>query len=143
MSIARISAGRNFEIVTCSRDMTVEQAIGLLTERRIGAMPVLDEDGRIVGVFSERDVIGCLKVHGGKALTLTMAEVMTSPAVTVSPDTSENQALALMTRRRIRHLPVVDNGRMVDFLSIGDLVKARIDEIESEARALRDYIHSA
>ncbi|AKM11218.1 CBS domain-containing protein [Croceicoccus naphthovorans] len=143
MSIARIISGRNVDIVTCREDTLVREAIRLLTERRIGAMPVVDGEGRVVGVFSERDVIRCLEVHGAEALDLNMAKVMTSPAVTVSADTSENQALALMTRRRIRHLPVVDGQRMVDFVSIGDLVKARIDEIESEAQALRDYIHSA
>jgi len=142
MSIARITAGRKFDIVTCSKETLVSDAVELLTERRIGAMPVTDEAGKVLGVFSERDVIRCLKVHGGEALNLRMEAVMTSPAVTVSPDTSENQALALMTRRRIRHLPVVEDGKMVDFVSIGDLVKARIDEIETEAQALRDYIHS-
>ena len=142
MSIAKIIAGRDFEIVTCKAATTVSEAVELLTERRIGAMPVTDEEGRVIGIFSERDVIRCLKVHGGKALDLDMEQVMTSPAVTVTSDTSENQALALMTRRRIRHLPVVDNGRMVDFVSIGDLVKSRIDSIESEAQAMREYIHS-
>jgi len=143
MSIARITARQDFEIVTCTKGKTVAEAVELLTERRIGAMPVVDDDGKVVGIFSERDVIRCLRVNGAEALSLTMADVMTSPAVTVSPDTSENQALALMTRRRIRHLPVVENGKMVGFVSIGDLVKARIDEIETEAQALRDYIHSA
>lgn len=142
MSIARITARRDFDIVSCTESTSVAEAVELLSERRIGAMPVVDEAGKVIGVFSERDVIRCLKVHGGETLSLTMKKVMTSPAVTVSPDTSENQALALMTRRRIRHLPVVDNGEMVDFVSIGDLVKARIDEIETEAQALRDYIHS-
>ena len=143
MSIARIIAKRDFAIVSCREDMSVSEAVALLSERRIGAMPVLDEGGRVIGVFSERDVIKCLQVNGADSLNLKMSDVMTSPAVTVSPDTSDNQALALMTRRRIRHLPVVENGQMVDFVSIGDLVKARIDEIESEAQALRDYIHSA
>ncbi|MDR7102158.1 CBS domain-containing protein [Croceicoccus sp. BE223] len=143
MSIARIVAGRNHEITTCTEQTSVKDAVALLTEKRIGAMPVVDASGKVVGIFSERDVIRCLNVHGGEALDLTMDKVMTSPAVTVTRDTSENQALALMTRRRIRHLPVVENGNMVSFLSIGDLVKARIDEIESEAKALRDYIHSA
>lgn len=143
MSIARIVAGRNHEITTCTEQTSVREAVALLTEKRIGAMPVIDASGKVVGIFSERDVIRCLNVHGGEALDLTMDKVMTSPAVTVTRDTSENQALALMTRRRIRHLPVVENGNMVSFLSIGDLVKARIDEIESEAKALRDYIHSA
>ncbi|RVQ67741.1 CBS domain-containing protein [Croceicoccus ponticola] len=143
MSIARIIASRKGEIITCSQDTTMADAVELLTERRIGAMPVTDPDGRVVGIFSERDVIRCLKVHGGDALALKLDAVMTSPAVTVTADTSENQALALMTRRRIRHLPVVENDRMVGFVSIGDLVKARIDEIEHEAKALRDYIYSA
>lgn len=143
MSIARIIANHDFEVVTCRETDTVRDAVALLTERRIGAMPVLGSDGRVVGIFSERDVIRCLQIHGTGTLDLTMDAVMTSPAVTVSPDTSENQALALMTRRRIRHLPVVENGEMVGFVSIGDLVKARIDEIESEAQALRDYIHNA
>ena len=142
MSIAKIIAGREFEIVSCKAATKVREAVGLLTERRIGAMPVTDDEGRVIGVFSERDVIRCLNVHGGAALDLDMEQVMTSPAVTVSSDTSENQALALMTRRRIRHLPVVDDGRMVDFVSIGDLVKSRIDSIESEAQAMREYIHS-
>lgn len=143
MSIAKIIAGRDGDVVTCRADHLVSEAIALLTERRIGAMPVTDADGAVVGIFSERDVIGCLQARGADALGLPIADAMTSPAVTVGPETSENQALALMTRRRIRHLPVVEDGRMIGFVSIGDLVKARIDEIEGEARALRDYIHSA
>lgn len=143
MSIARIIAGHDFEVVTCNEQTSVREAVELLSERRIGAMPIVDTDGRVVGIFSERDVIRCLKAHGGDALNLRMEAVMTTPAVTVSPDTSDNQALALMTRRRIRHLPVVEGGRMVGFVSIGDLVKARIDDIESEAQALRDYIQTA
>ncbi len=143
MSIARIIAGRKHDITTCTEQTSMKEAVAMLTERRIGAMPVVDESGKVVGIFSERDVIQCLHAHGADALNLTMDKVMTSPAVTVNRDTSENQALALMTRRRIRHLPVVEDGTMVSFVSIGDLVKSRIDEIESEAQALRDYIHSA
>lgn len=143
MSIGRIIAGRDQQVVTCREEHSVAQAIALLNERRIGAMPVTDSEGTVVGIFSERDVIGCLQANGAAALDLRIGDAMTSPAVTVGAETSENQALALMTRRRIRHLPVVDNGRMIGFVSIGDLVKARIDEIEGEARALREYIHSA
>ena len=143
MTIARIIAKHDFEVVTCTAQTSVREAVTLLTEKRIGAMPIIGESGEVIGIFSERDVIRCLNVHGAAALELKMEAVMTSPAVTVSPDTSENQSLALMTRRRIRHLPVVEEGRMVGLVSIGDLVKARIDEIETEAQALRDYIHSA
>ncbi|GGD60220.1 CBS domain-containing protein [Croceicoccus mobilis] len=143
MSIAAIIETRDEGIVTCRPDHSVAEAITLLTGRRIGAMPVVDETGAVEGVFSERDVIRCLQTMGADALNAPVSDAMTSPAVTVGPEMSELEALALMTRRRIRHLPVVDNGRLVDFVSIGDLVKARIDTIEAEANAMRAYIRSA
>ena len=143
MSIARIIEQRDITVVTCRCDDTVAAAVALLTEKRIGAMPVVDADGAVLGIFSERDVIRCLNKHGAEALSAKVEEAMTAPAITVEPDTSENQALALMTRRRFRHLPVVANGRMIDFVSIGDLVKLRIDQIESEATAMRDYLRNA
>ena len=94
-------------------------------------------------MFSERDVLYALKAHGAAALDMKVREVMTAPVISVSLDDSVLDALALMTRRRIRHLPVVDQGRMVGFISIGDLVKYRIDRIEAEAAAMRDYIQSS
>lgn len=143
MTIARLIEGRSLTtIVTCDADASVRDAIALLAERRIGAMPVL-ENGKIVGVFSERDVIYQLQAQGPAMLDHKMRDVMTSPAVTVEPDTSVLAALSLMTRRRIRHLPVVRNGEMLSLVSIGDLVKYRIERIESEAEALRTYIQTA
>lgn len=143
MSIAMIISGREREVICCKADDTVRNAIAVLSERRIGAMPVVDNAGNVLGIFSERDVIRCLHVSGAEALDEPVSEAMTAPVVTVGPDTSENQALAMMTRRRIRHLPVIDGEKMVDFVSIGDLVKSRIDSIEAEANAMRDYIRSA
>lgn len=116
--------------------------MALLAERRIGALPVL-RDGSVVGMFSERDVIYQLRDNGPDVLDRAVGEVMTSPAVTVDPDTEIIAALALMTRRRIRHLPVVRGGRMIGLVSIGDLVKHRIEKVESEAEAMRSYIQSA
>jgi len=113
-----------------------------LAERRIGALPVL-QDGTVAGIFSERDVIYKLRELGPEVLDRQVGEVMTAPAVTVDPETEVLAALSLMTKRRIRHLPVMDRGRMVGFVSIGDLVKYRIDRIESEAEALRTYIQTA
>lgn len=143
MTIARIIAMRpSAEIITCGAEMTVREAIALLAEKRIGALPVCEGDA-VIGIFSERDVIYCLATAGAVALDKPVREVMTSPAITVAPDTEVLTALALMTRRRVRHLPVTEGGRAVGFISIGDLVKHRIDRIEADAEAMRAYIQTA
>jgi CBS domain-containing protein len=105
-------------------------------------LPVVDGE-RIVGIFSERDVIYGLAAHGPAMLDKTVGDVMTSPAITVTVDTPVLSALSLMTRRRIRHLPVAEGDRLAGFVSIGDLVKYRIEMIEAEANAMRDYIQTA
>jgi CBS domain-containing protein len=142
MSVARIIAQRQTgEIVTCDAATPLRDAVALLADKRIGALPVM-EGGRVAGIFSERDVIHCLASHGGGVLNLTVGDAMTAPAITVSPDTDVLAALALMTQRRIRHLPVTEAGALVGFISIGDLVKHRIDRIEAEAEAMRSYIQA-
>jgi len=128
-------------VIACSCDETVRDAIAKLAEKRIGALPVI-RDGAVVGIFSERDVVYRLHADGPAMLDRPVEQEMTSPAVTVEASTPVLTALSLMTRRRIRHLPVLDGGRLVGFVSIGDLVKHRIDRIESEAAAMRDYIQS-
>jgi CBS domain-containing protein len=105
-------------------------------------LPVVDE-GRITGIMSERDVIYCLRDHGPEVLDWPVAKVMSSPAITADPETDVLAALGLMTQRRIRHLPVVDNGQIRGIVSIGDLVKYRMERIEAEADAMRAYIQSA
>ena len=142
MTIARILAGRPAELVTATPDTPVRAVVGMLAERRIGALPIM-ENGRTVGIFSERDVLYCLAREGASVLDQPVSAVMTSPPITVAPDSSVLGALSLMTRRRIRHLPVVDGETMIGFVSIGDLVKHRIDAIEREADALRTYIQTA
>ena len=142
MTIARIIEARRSAIISCDAAMRVENAIGLLAEKRIGALPVL-RGGRVMGIFSERDVLYGLAEEGPALLDREIGEVMTAPPVTVDPETPIISALALMTRRRIRHLPVVRGEAMVGFVSIGDLVKHRIDRIESEADAMRAYIQTA
>ncbi len=147
MDIAHLLARRgSYEVVTCDCDMPMREALSILAKRRIGALPVL-RDGQIAGIFSERDVIYCLEVEGEASLAKPVGEVMTAPAITVAPGTRVDDALELMTRRRIRHLPVVEDGDqgkvMRGFVSIGDLVKAQIDAIASEAEAMRTYIQTA
>jgi len=142
MTIAAILKGREGQVITISGDRKVSEAIALLANKRIGALPVLD-GGRVLGIFSERDVIYCLATAGAAALDKRVADVMTAPAHTVEPNQHVLAALSLMTQRRFRHLPVVDADSLVGFVSIGDLVKYRIDKIEAEAEAMREYIQTA
>ncbi|SMF61828.1 CBS domain-containing protein [Allosphingosinicella indica] len=142
MTIAAILKGRTGEIFSVTGDMPLRDAVAMLAEHRIGAVPVL-KDGAVAGIFSERDVIYCLKSDGASALDWPVEKVMTAPAITVTSDVGVLSALSQMTKRRIRHLPVVEGDRLVGIVSIGDLVKYRIDRIEEEAEAMREYIQSA
>lgn len=141
MTIAAILGGKGRDVVSVDGDSTVAEAVSLLAGRRIGAVPVM-VGNEVAGIFSERDVIYCLEREGAAALSRKVREVMTAPPITVSPDEGVLAALALMTKRRIRHLPVVEGGACVGFISIGDLVKYRIERIESEADAMRAYIQA-
>lgn len=145
MTIGRLLERReDSAIVSCPRSATVREAVRLLAARRIGALPVMDGNA-VAGIFSERDIVYCLGEGGPGEVCLDDAveKVMTSPAITVDRRTSVLEALGLMTRRRIRHLPVVDGDRLIAFVSIGDLVKYRLEEIQSEAESLREYIQTA
>jgi CBS domain-containing protein len=142
MTIAIILQGREGAVFTASPDELVETVLARLAEKRIGALPVV-ANGAVLGIFSERDVIYGLASHGSAMMAKKVSDVMTAPAITVSADTPVLSALSLMTRRRIRHLPVVENDKITGFVSIGDLVKYRIEKIEAEASAMRDYIQMA
>ncbi|HYD38387.1 MAG TPA: CBS domain-containing protein [Allosphingosinicella sp.] len=142
MTIAVILEGKPRDIVSVEAGTPVRDAVALLAEKKIGAMPVVDGD-RVVGIMSERDVIYCLASDGAAMLDWPVSRVMTAPAITIEPKVSALAALSQMTRRRIRHLPVVEDGRLIGFVSIGDLVAYRISRIEQEAEAMRAYIQSA
>jgi CBS domain-containing protein len=142
MTIAAILQGKGDEVVEVSPQESVLSVVKLLAERRIGCVPVV-KNGQVVGIFSERDVIYRLGREGPAILDAPVGTVMTSPAHTTDPATPVISALSTMTKRRIRHLPVVVDGAMIGFVSIGDLVKYRIDRIEAEAAAMRDYIQNA
>lgn len=141
MTIGAILASKGANVVSIGSNDRVADAVAMLAEKRIGAVPVID-DGEVVGIFSERDVIYSIARVGAAALDARIGDVMTTPAMTVDPDTAVMSGLSLMTKRRIRHLPVVRGREVVGFISIGDLVKYRIDRIEAEAASLRDYIAS-
>jgi CBS domain-containing protein len=143
MTIAAIlDANKEREIVSVGADTVVRDAVALLAEKRIGAMPVIEGD-RVAGIVSERDVIYCLKSDGAAILDWPVSRIMTAPAITIERAVSALAALSQMTRRRIRHLPVVEDGKLIGIVSIGDLVAYRISRIEDEAEAMRAYIQSA
>ena len=142
MTIAAVLQGKGSHVETIAAETSLFDAVQRLGEKRIGALPVI-EDGRIAGIVSERDVIYCLRSHGREALDWPVGRVMSSPAVTVDSQTDVLDALALITQRRIRHLPVVERGEIHGIVSIGDLVKYRMERIEAEADAMRAYIQSA
>lgn len=140
MNIGNLIEGRaSSDIISVEVGQSVREAVRILASKRIGALPVL-EQGRVAGIFSERDVIHRLADEGEACLDRGVGEVMTSPAITVDRMTTIDDALGLMTRRRIRHLPVIETEMMCGFISIGDLVKFRYDEVQHEAEAMREYI---
>jgi CBS domain-containing protein len=142
MNIEAILRNKGGEVVTVECDTAVREAVGLLAERRIGALPVM-KGGQVVGIVSERDIVYRLRSDDAAMLDWPVERVMTSPAITAEPGMPVLAGLSLMTERRIRHLPVLDGGRLAGLVSIGDLVKFRMDRIEEEAAALRDYIRMA
>lgn len=141
MTIRSILQDRTRSIISGSLTDTVRSALELLSTHRIGAIPVVDED-KVVGIFSERDLVRLIATYGAEALDRTLDEVMTQSPVSADANMPIMAALSLMTQKRIRHLPVLEGGMLCGFVSIGDLVKYRIDKIEAEARAMRDYIAS-
>lgn len=140
MTIGAILNGRT--ILSVTTDTTIGDAVALLARYHIGAVPVLSDNG-VEGVFSERDLLHAIAADGAGIVDEPVATRMSAPAITVTPGHSVLGALALMTERRIRHLPVVDGGDLVGFVSIGDLVKHRIDGIEADATAMRAYIQQS
>jgi CBS domain-containing protein len=142
MTIASVLRDKGSAVETIAADATLYDAVRRLGEKRIGALPVV-ESSRIVGIISERDIIYCLRDQGPDVLNSKVEQVMSSPAITADSEMSVLSALALMTQRRIRHLPIVEGGRLRGLVSIGDLVKHRMERIEAEADAMRQYIQSA
>ncbi len=141
--ICNILKGKGKEVVSVAPGDTVLAVARVLTERRIGAALVRDAAGRTLGIISERDIVGGMANQGQGTTQLPAERLMTRDLVTVTPQTRVTEAMELMTRHRVRHLPVLENGELVGLVSIGDLVKARIEEAEHEAAELKAYVVSA
>ena len=142
MAIASILKDKGDTIIAASPAQTVADVVALLCEHRIGAVIVM-EGGAVAGVLSERDIVRGLNEQGAAILQRPVRDIMTTEVITVAPSESVTAALSRMTRRRIRHLPVLEGGQVRGVVSIGDLVKARIDEAVREAESLKDYIAHA
>ena len=142
MKLAELIRGKGHEIVKIKETQNIAEAAIALTENKIGALLVEDQSGDITGILSERDIVGGMAPHGADLHDVAVSELMTTNLIRCSPQDSVNEAMAMMTDRRIRHLPVFDGEQLIGFISIGDLVKCRIMEVQSEAEALRQYIAS-
>jgi CBS domain-containing protein len=136
MLVSDVLRNKGRDVISVVSTDTGLTALKKLAEYRIGAVIVRDKWGKLVGIFSERDMVNAIARQGQDVVRLEVAQLMTTPVITCNPAERIDAALAAMTRRKIRHLPVVDNGEIVGIVSIGDLVKHRLDEKELEASVL-------
>jgi CBS domain-containing protein len=143
MTVSAILAGKGRDVVTIGAGAHVAEAVSLLAARRIGAIVVVGEGGRIAGIVSERDVVRAVAADPAGALAQPLASIMTRNVVTCGEAETIDSVMSRMTRGRFRHLPVVTNGRLTGIVSIGDVVKARIEQVEREADEMRVYIATA
>ena len=140
MLIEHILRRKGTDVVTASADEPLTTAIARLAEHNVGALVVTDPAGAIVGILSERDIVRSLARSGAATLQATVGDLMTTDVTTCGPRASNDELMGVMTDRRIRHIPVVDDARLVGIVSIGDVVKTRIGELETETETLHEYI---
>ncbi len=143
MAIAQILNEKGHEVTTVSATDNLQTVAKLLDKAKYGAVVALDEDGSVAGVLSERDILRQFARHGGEAVSMTVGDSMTRDVITADISDTVNTCMERMTDRRIRHLPVLDNGKLAGFISIGDLVKYKIAETQAEAEAIKSYITTA
>jgi CBS domain-containing protein len=143
MIVNNILSIKGREVLTIEPSRTIGEAARILSERRIGALLVCDGKQPVSGIVSERDIVRALAAHGARALDEPVSSFMTAKVVTCTGETSINDVMELMTQQKFRHIPVVEGGRLTGIVSIGDVVKLRVEEIEAEAQAIREYIATA
>ncbi|MFN3888830.1 MAG: CBS domain-containing protein [Beijerinckiaceae bacterium] len=143
MTVRRILAAKGRDVVTISPTSSLAEAARLLTERRLGALVVTDSSGAVAGILSERDIVRSIAAHGPASLDQPVSHCMTRDVVTTVDSATIQTVMSEMTDGRFRHLPVVEQGRLSGIVSIGDVVKHRLAEMEDEQQALREYIATA
>lgn len=141
-TIRQILDEKGWGSIVLSSEQKITDVAKFLTARRVGAAPVVDTQGAVVGMLSERDIMRNVGEYGGGIENRTAADLMTSMIASCTPDNTILDAMLMMTNKRCRHLPVLENGALVGIVSIGDLVKARLEEAEFEVSSLRAYITS-
>ncbi|MGA7834860.1 MAG: CBS domain-containing protein [Acidimicrobiales bacterium] len=140
MKVSKLLETKGREVSTISQERSIADAVALLKERGIGALVVTGASPPLVGILSERDVVRALATSGADALDQEVADLMSSDVVTCTESTELTTLMNTMTERRIRHVPVVEERQLVGLVSIGDIVKARLDELEHDKRDLLDYV---
>lgn len=140
MHVAAILKDKGRAVETVRTDATVKEAARRLASKRIGAVVVLDPGGDVAGILSERDIVREIGRHGAASLDWTVTEAMTRTVISCSESDTIDELMSLMTAKRFRHLPVLEGGQLVGIVSIGDVVKHHVAEVQMEASAMRDYI---
>jgi CBS domain-containing protein len=140
MTVQHILSDKGTGVVTIKPDMSLADAAALLSEKRIGAIVVSDDGSAVGGILSERDIIRALAKEGGSALEAKVSRYMTADVVTCARNADMDHLMQVMTTGKFRHIPVVEDDRLVGIVSIGDVVKQRLAEIEAEHQALKEYI---
>jgi CBS domain-containing protein len=143
MTVQTILSDKGNDVVTIEPTTTLDVAIQTLTDRKIGALVVLGADCRLIGTLSERDIVRALAERGSQALNEPLAQVMTRAVVTCGTSDTVSAIMERMTTGKFRHVPVLEQERLIGIVSIGDVVKHRLNEMERESEALRDYIQTA
>ncbi len=143
MNVETILKAKGNRVATIKATESVAAAVGTLRRERIGALVVSEDGGSVDGIISERDIVRALADHGGRLMDMRVEELMTRDVHTCVPEDSVERMMARMTEGRFRHLPVIEGGRLRGIVSIGDVVKNRLEEMETEAAAMRQYISSA
>ena len=143
MNVETILRNKGNWVAMIRPDATVADAVDMLNREHIGAIVVSEDGEGVDGILSERDIVIALAEHGGDVLARSVGEIMTRTVITCDPSDTVGKLMAEMTNRRIRHFPVVADGRLCGIVSIGDLVKSRLDEVEFEASSLRSFIAGA
>jgi CBS domain-containing protein len=143
MIVKNILAAKRGDVVTIEATANLAAAVKLLTEQHIGAVVILGADHRVIGILSERDIVRALAEHGATVLSEPVSQVMTRDVNTCSEGDAIGDLMGRMTTGKFRHMPVVQQGKLIGIVSIGDVVKSRVEEIDHEAKALHDYIQTA
>ena len=143
MTVEHILRSKGRRVVTIEPNRTLSEAAKLLSEQRIGAVLVCESSGPVLGIISERDIVRAVAGQGAPALAEPVSRFMTQEVVTCTCESAINEVMGIMTEGKFRHVPVVEGGRLVGIVSIGDIVKHRLAEVEAETRAMLDYIATA